>query len=248
VLLLVRPAAKPGHQIKTKERKHMSKNVKFLRKGVLFLAVLAMVIGQCFGVFGAVAEAAGADDYKVISVAWDETVPATLVKDVAYEINATVVLEDGVAHFLTGTEDTATNPSITLTAPEGGFTDVIAIKYRTNCGSYGSNYWGTFLLNGTAEFYGNRKDSDNWFYYYTDGEWDVLILDMRKHKQGSGGTPDTDVTGGAAIESLVYNFFDYTGNGGKLETYDMEEEYIDIGYIAFFENKDDAYAYADSQK
>ena len=158
--------------------------------------------------------------------------------------NANLVLEDGYVHFLTGTEDTMTNPSITLTAPEGGFTDIIAIKYRTNCGSYGSNYWGTFLLNGTNEFYGNRRDSDNWFFYYTDGEWDVLILDMRKHKQGSDGTPDTDVTGGAAIESLVYNFFDYTGNDGKLDTYDLGDEYIDIEYIAFFETKDDAYSYA----
>ena len=158
--------------------------------------------------------------------------------------NANLVLENGYVHFLTGTEDTMTNPSITLTAPEGGFTDIIAIKYRTNCGSYGSNYWGTFLLNGTNEFYGNRRDSDNWFFYYTDGEWDVLILDMRKHKQGSNGTPDTDVTGGAAIESLVYNFFDYTGNDGKLDTYDLGDEYIDIEYIAFFENKDDADAFA----
>ena len=158
--------------------------------------------------------------------------------------NATMVLEDGYVHYWTGTEDTMTNPSITLTAPEGGFTDIIAIKYRTNCGSYGSNYWGTFLLNGTTEFYGNRRESDNWFFYYTDGEWDVLILDMRKHKQGSNGTPDTDVTGGAAIESLVYNFFDYAGNDGKLATADTEEEYIDIAYVAFFENKDDAYTYA----
>ena len=158
--------------------------------------------------------------------------------------NATLVLENGYVHFLTGTEDTMTNPSITLTAPEGGFTDIIAIKYRTNCGSYGSNFWGTFLLNGTHEFYGNRRDSDNWFFYYTDGEWDVLILDMRKHKQGSDGTPDTDVTGGAAIESLVYNFFDYTGNDGKLDTYDLGDEYIDIEYIAFFETKEEAQSYA----
>ena len=158
--------------------------------------------------------------------------------------NANLVLEDGYVHFLTGTEDTMTNPSITLTAPEGGFTDIIAIKYRTNCGSYGSNYWGTFLLNGTNEFYGNRRDSDNWFFYYTDGEWDVLILDMRKHKQGSDGTPDTDVTGGAAIESLVYNFFDYTGNDGKLTTADGGEEYFDIEYIAFFNTKEEAQSYA----
>ena len=158
--------------------------------------------------------------------------------------NATLVLENGYVHFLTGTEDTMTNPSITLTAPEGGFTDIIAIKYRTNCGSYGSNFWGTFLLNGTNEFYGNRRDSDNWFFYYTDGEWDVLILDMRKHKQGSDGTPDTDVTGGAAIESLVYNFFDYTGNDGKLDTYDLGDEYIDIEYIAFFNTKEEAQSYA----
>ena len=158
--------------------------------------------------------------------------------------NATLVLENGYVHFLTGTEDTMTNPSITLTAPEGGFTDIIAIKYRTNCGSYGSNFWGTFLLNGTNEFYGNRRDSDNWFFYYTDGEWDVLILDMRKHKQGSDGTPDTDVTGGAVIESLVYNFFDYTGNDGKLDTYDLGDEYIDIEYIAFFNTKEEAQSYA----
>ena len=159
--------------------------------------------------------------------------------------NATLVLENGYVHFLTGTEDTMTNPSITLTAEgEGGFTDIIAIKYRTNCGSYGSNFWGTFLLNGTNEFYGNRRDSDNWFFYYTDGEWDVLILDMRKHKQGSDGTPDTDVTGGAAIESLVYNFFDYTGNDGKLDTYDLGDEYIDIEYIAFFNTKEEAQSYA----
>ena len=137
-----------------------------------------------------------------------------------------------------------TNPSITLTAPEGGFTDIIAIKYRTNCGSYGSNFWGTFLLNGTNEFYGNRRDSDNWFFYYTDGEWDVLILDMRKNKQGSEGTPDTDVTGGAAIESLVYNFFDYTGNDGKLTTADGGEEYFDIEYVAFFNTKEEAQSYA----
>ena len=158
--------------------------------------------------------------------------------------NATVTLENGMAHFLTGVEDTSTNPSITLTAPEGGFSDVIVIRYRTNCGGYGSNYWGTFLLNGTNEFNGNRYQSDNWFYYYTDGDEAILILDMRKNQQGSDGIPDTDVTGGAAIESLVYNFFDYTGNGGKLPTADGEAEYFDIVYIAFFENKEDADIFA----
>ena len=157
--------------------------------------------------------------------------------------NATVTLEGDYAHFLTGTADTMTNPSITLVADEAAFSDIIAIKYRTNCGSYGSNFWGTLLLNGTAEFNGNRRDSDNWFYYATDGSWNVLILDMRKNKQGSEGTPDTDVTGGAAIESLVYNFFDYAGNDGKLTTADGGEEYFDIEYIAFFETKDDAAAY-----
>lgn len=158
--------------------------------------------------------------------------------------NATVTLEGDYAHFLTGTADTMTNPFITLVADEAAFSDIIAIKYRTNCGSYGSNFWGTFLLNGTAEFNGNRRDSDNWFFYYTDGEWDVLILDMRKNKQGSEGTPDTDVTGGAAIESLVYNFFDYTGNDGKLTTADGGEEYFDIEYIAFFNTKEEAQSYA----
>ena len=160
--------------------------------------------------------------------------------------NATVSTVDGYAHFLTGTENTSTNPSITLTAEGEGFTDIIAIKYRTNCGGYGSNYWGTFLLNGTAEFQGNRYMSDNWFYYTTDGEWDVLVLDMRRNTAGSQGTPDTDVTGGAAIQSLIYNFFDYAGNGGKLATADGGEEYIDIGYIAFFESADDAYEFANS--
>lgn len=158
--------------------------------------------------------------------------------------NATVTLEGDYAHFLTGTADTMTNPSITLVADEAAFSDIIAIKYRTNCGSYGSNFWGTLLLNGTAEFNGNRYESDNWFYYATDGSWNVLILDMRKNKQGSDGTPDTDVTGGAAIESLVYNFFDYAGNDGKLTTADGGEEYFDIEYIAFFNTKEEAQSYA----
>lgn len=159
--------------------------------------------------------------------------------------NATVTLEGDYAHFLTGTADTMTNPSITLVADEEAFSDIIAIKYRTNCGSYGSNFWGTLLLNGTAEFNGNRRDSDNWFYYATDGSWNVLILDMRKNKQGSEGTPDTDVTGGAAIDSVVYNFFDYAGNDGKLTTADGGEEYFDIEYIAFFNTKEEAQSYAD---
>ena len=158
--------------------------------------------------------------------------------------NATVSTVDGYAHFLTGTENTSTNPSITLTAEGEGFTDIIAIKYRTNCGGYGSNYWGTFMLNGTAEFQGNRANSDNWFIYYTDGEWNVLILDMRKNMAGAQGTPDTDPVNGAAIQSLVYNFFDYAGNGGKLGTADGAEEYFDIEYIAFFNTKDDAIDYA----
>jgi hypothetical protein len=54
--------------------------------------------------------------------------------------------------------------------------------------------------------------------------------------------PDTDLTGGAAITSVVYNFFDYTGNDGKLATADGGEEYIDIAYIAFFNTKTDAAA------
>ena len=156
--------------------------------------------------------------------------------------NATAALVDGYAHFLTGTSDTMTNPSITLTAEGAGYSDIIVIKYRTNCGTYGSNFWGTLLLNGTDEFNGNRRDSDNWFYYATDGSWNILIMDMRKNKQGSSGMPDTDVTGGAAITSVVYNFFDYTGNDGKLATADGGEEYIDIAYIAFFNTKADAAA------
>ena len=156
--------------------------------------------------------------------------------------NATVELVDGYAHFLTGTADTMTNPSITLNAEGDGYSDIIVIKYRTNCGTYGSNFWGTLLLNGTDEFNGNRRDSDNWFYYATDGSWNILIMDMRKNKQGSSGIPDTDVTGGAAITSVVYNFFDYTGNDGKIATADGGEEYIDIAYIAFFNTKADAAA------
>ena len=159
-------------------------------------------------------------------------------------VNATVTLEGDYAHFLTGTADTMTNPSVTLVADEEAFSDIIVIKYRTNCGSYGSNFWGTLLLNGTAEFNGNRRDSDNWFYYATDGSWNVLILDMRKNKAGSEGTPDTDVTGGAAIDSVVYNFFDYAGNDGKLATADGAEEYFDIEYIAFFNTKEEAQSYA----
>ena len=150
---------------------------------------------------------------------------------------------DGYVHYLTGTADSSTNPSINLSAGEGEFSDIIAIKYRTNCGHYGSNYWGTFLINGTEEFQGNRANSDNWFYYFTDGTWDVLILDLRRNMAGSAGTPDTDVVDGAAITSMIYNFFDYEGNGGKLTTEDGEAEYIDIEYIAFFNTQEEAQDY-----
>ena len=185
----------------------------------------------------------------------ETTEPAPAIEPTAYfsaeqlaalsAVNATGSLEDGYVHYLTGTTDTFTNPCITLSAEGEGFTDIIAIKYRTNCGSYGSNFWGTFLLNGTAEFNGNRRDSDNWFYYFTDGEWDVLILDMRRNKAGADGVPDTDVTGGAAIQTVVYNFFDYVGNDGKIVTADGAEEYIDLAYIAFFNTKQEAEAYCD---
>ena len=157
--------------------------------------------------------------------------------------NATVAYVDGSAHFLTGTNNASTNPSITLSAGEGEFTDIIAIKYRTNCGHYGSNYWGTFLINGTEEFQGNRAESDNWFYYMTDGTWSVLILDLRKNMAGASGTPDTDVVDGAAITTIVYNFFDFEGNGGQLGTTDEEDEYIDIDFIAFFNTKAEAEDY-----
>ena len=53
-----------------------------------------------------------------------------------------------------------------------------------------------------------------------------------------------DDVGGAAIASLVYNFFDYAGNDGKLTTADGGEEYFDIEYIAFFETKADAESFA----
>ena len=102
------------------------------------------------------------------------------------------------------------------------------------------NYKIAAQLGLTEEFNGNRRDSDNWFYYATDGSWNILILDMRKNQAGSSGVPNTDLTGGAAITSLVYNFFDYTGNDGKLVTADGGEEYIDIAYIAFFNTKDEA--------
>ena len=47
----------------------MSKNMKFLRKGALLLAVLAMVLGQCFGMLGGVAaQAAGTDDLVVTGI------------------------------------------------------------------------------------------------------------------------------------------------------------------------------------
>lgn len=158
-------------------------------------------------------------------------------------VNATGTKQDDYVHYLTGTTDTATNPSITLTAEGEGFSDIIAIKYRTNCGNYGSNYWGVLWLNGTGEFNGNRADSDNWFYYFTDGTWDVLIMDMRRNKLGAAGTPDTDVTDGAAITTIVYDFFDYTGNGGKIATADGAEEYFDIAYIGFFNTKEEAAQY-----
>jgi hypothetical protein len=43
--------------------------------------------------------------------------------------------------------------------------------------------------------------------------------------------------------NLVYNFFDYAGNDGKLDTANGAEEYFDIEYIAFFNTKEEAQSY-----
>ena len=158
--------------------------------------------------------------------------------------NAVVSSGEGYAHFVTGGDiGDKTNPSIALTSEEG-FSDIIVIKYRTNCANYGSNYWGILNLNETGTFIGNRKGSDNWFKYEMNGEWTVLILDMRKNKASNDGTPNVDVTDGAAITSIVYDFFDYAGNSGKSNSSDGEAEYFDIAYIAFFETKAEAVSYA----
>ena len=80
-----------------------------------------------------------------------------------------------------------------------------------------------FLLNGN-KFMGNRKNSDNWFEYYTDGEWHYLVLNLRKDK-------NIDVNAGAALTTVEYVIFDYAGNNSGKKTAD---EYIDIAYIAFY--------------
>ena len=86
----------------------MSKNRKFLRNGVLFLAVMAMVLGQCFGVFGSVAAQAAnaAEDYQVLSVKWNEKPEETYVlnaKDtmsVDIELKARRNLDEGTVKGL----------------------------------------------------------------------------------------------------------------------------------------------------
>ena len=157
--------------------------------------------------------------------------------------NATASVEGNYAHFLTGGADgDKTDPGIAFTNADG-FGDIIVIKYRTNCSvNYGGNYWGYLTLNGaTTKFYGNRASSDNWFRYTRDNEWHILVLDMRRSDASNAADtlPDTDVTGGEAITSIGFTFFDYT----KKPTQDGNPEYIDIEYIAFFESETDAAAY-----
>ena len=155
--------------------------------------------------------------------------------------NATASKVDNYAHIVTGTVNGSVDPVIGFAAEGNGFSDIIVIKYRTNCGNYGSNYWGYFNYNGdlSTKFIGNRADSDNWFKYESDGEWHTLVLNMRKNKASNTAMANTDITGGANINQIIFNIFDYTKKG----TVDGQTEYFDIEYIAFFETKADAYAY-----
>lgn len=156
-------------------------------------------------------------------------------------MNATATKVDNYVRFEnTAAQKDKNNPAIELTAAGDGFSDVIVIKYKTNCANYGSNYWGMLNLNGVGDFIGNRANSDNWFVYNMDDEWTILVLDMRKNKATNKAMPNNDITDGANINTITYTFFDYAGNSGKKVA---SAEHIDIEYIAFFETKADAYAY-----
>ena len=136
--------------------------------------------------------------------------------------NATVTAGEGYAH-IESTDAVGGKNDAKITFTSEGASDIIVIKYKTNASSYGSNYDGYFLLNGN-KFMGNRKNSDNWFEYYTDGEWHYLVLNLRKDK-------NIDVNAGAALTTVEYVIFDYAGNNSGKKTAD---EYIDIAYIAFY--------------
>ena len=143
--------------------------------------------------------------------------------------NATVTAGDGYAHVVSNDGVGGKNdPKITLTSD--GFSDFVVIKYKTNAESYGLNYDGYFLLNGN-KFIGNRKNSDNWFEYYTDGEWHYLVLDLRKNKTNDSAEANTDVNNGAALTTAEYVLFDYAGNKSGKKSAD---EFIDIAYVAFY--------------
>ncbi len=143
--------------------------------------------------------------------------------------NATVTAADGYAHVMSnggvGSKDDAK-----FTFTSDGFSDLIVIKYKTNATSYGSNYDGYFYLNGN-KFIGNRKNSDNWFEYYNDGEWHYLILNLRKNKAGGSTPANVDVNNGAALTTVEYVLFDYADNSSGKKTAD---EFIDIAYVAFY--------------
>ena len=143
--------------------------------------------------------------------------------------NATVTAADGYAHVMSnGGVGDHNDAKFTFTSD--GFSDLIVIKYKTNANSYGSNYDGYFYLNGN-KFIGNRKNSDNWFEYYNDGEWHYLILNLRKNKAGGSTPANVDVNNGAALTTVEYVLFDYADNSSGKKTAD---EYIDIAYVAFY--------------
>jgi hypothetical protein len=143
--------------------------------------------------------------------------------------NATVTSTDGYAHVVTTDAVGGKNdPKFTFTS--NGFSDIVVIKYKTNSPGYGSNYDGYFLLNGN-QFIGNRKNSDNWYEYYGDGEWHYLVLNLRKNKASSSAAANTDVVDGASLTTVEFVPFDYAGNkSGK----NLADEYIDIAYVAFY--------------
>ncbi len=129
-------------------------------------------------------------------------------------------MEDGYIK-LTGTD---TDSYVTAILP--GTTDAVTtkylfIKYRTSH----KDLLGQ-VFTGSGEAWEGDQNKLN-FPYEGDGQWHLLMVDL---------TPNETLTGNAGF--LRYDFFQY---GADPET--KEEHSIDVQYLAFFENAEQAAAF-----
>ena len=175
----------------------------------------------------------GSDELPVVEDPEEPEAPAPIVPvamgDAAYLAEKAAGGTDVAAGEVTTEDDrtfvrlTATggDPYFMVVAPGANIqSDIVAISYRTNSAAKGQFYVGSGA--------GITANGDNCFFEWTEGGWNLLVIDLSTVEELTSITGDM-------VNFLRLDFF----HNGTF----AEGDYLDIEYVAFFESVADAETY-----